>query len=166
LFPTITDEGFYTEVHHINGENGEDAGVVYCEMQGCENTSSSLTHETIMKTLYKGSGYEYNTGGKVQDLRDLTVQKVREYHRQYYRADNVIVVITGPVDLKRAIDALYPVEEKIVTRKDKNENPQAWTKPIPALTDSQEISIQFPSDDEEGGAIVAFGWRACEWTVR
>lgn len=25
LFPTLTDEGFYTEVHHID-QNGEDAG--------------------------------------------------------------------------------------------------------------------------------------------
>lgn len=36
LNPTLTDEGFVTEVHHIDGE-GEDAGVVYCEMQGIEN---------------------------------------------------------------------------------------------------------------------------------
>lgn len=40
LFPTLTEEGFITEVHHIDCE-GEDAGVVYCEMQGLENTSNS-----------------------------------------------------------------------------------------------------------------------------
>jgi Zn-dependent M16 (insulinase) family peptidase len=28
LFPTLTNEGFYTEVHHID-QNGEDAGNVY-----------------------------------------------------------------------------------------------------------------------------------------
>lgn len=38
LWPTLSDEGFITEVHHIDGE-GEDAGVVYCEMQGGENTA-------------------------------------------------------------------------------------------------------------------------------
>ena len=32
LYPTLTDAGYSTEVHHVNGE-GEDAGVVYCEMQ-------------------------------------------------------------------------------------------------------------------------------------
>lgn len=32
LYPTLTDSGCYTEVHHINGK-GEDAGVVYSEMQ-------------------------------------------------------------------------------------------------------------------------------------
>ena len=32
LFPTLTEEGFVTEVHCVNGK-GEDKGVVYCEMQ-------------------------------------------------------------------------------------------------------------------------------------
>lgn len=41
LHPTITDAGFVTEVHHINGE-GEDAGVVYSEMQARENQSGDL----------------------------------------------------------------------------------------------------------------------------
>lgn len=40
LNPTLSDEGFTTEVHHIDGE-GEDAGVVYCEMQGRENNADS-----------------------------------------------------------------------------------------------------------------------------
>ena len=36
-----TYQCFLTEVHHVTGE-GEDKGVVYCEMQGRENNSSSL----------------------------------------------------------------------------------------------------------------------------
>lgn len=41
FYPTITPEGFTTEVYHLNGE-GEEAGVVYSEMQGVENTSENL----------------------------------------------------------------------------------------------------------------------------
>lgn len=41
LHPTITDAGFVTEVYHINGA-GEDAGVVYSEMQARENTAGDL----------------------------------------------------------------------------------------------------------------------------
>lgn len=36
LFPALTESGYTTEVHHVDGQ-GEDAGVVYCEMQGREN---------------------------------------------------------------------------------------------------------------------------------
>lgn len=32
LYPTMTEAAYYTEVHNINGD-GENAGVVYCEMQ-------------------------------------------------------------------------------------------------------------------------------------
>ena len=38
LFCRCEDAGFLTEVHHINGE-GDNAGVVYCEMQARENNS-------------------------------------------------------------------------------------------------------------------------------
>ena len=44
LFPTLEDDGFVTEVHHIDGE-GSNAGVVYCEMQGRENTGDSLAEQ-------------------------------------------------------------------------------------------------------------------------
>lgn len=43
LYPTLTKEGYVTEVHHVNAA-GEDAGVVYCEMQGRENTGDSRCH--------------------------------------------------------------------------------------------------------------------------
>jgi Zn-dependent M16 (insulinase) family peptidase len=56
LYPTLTDTGFYTEVHHIDGE-GKDAGVVYCEMQACENTGSNLVYHKMMETLYENCGY-------------------------------------------------------------------------------------------------------------
>ena len=32
LYPTLREEDYLTEVHHINGE-GQDTGVVYSEMQ-------------------------------------------------------------------------------------------------------------------------------------
>ena len=41
LYPTLTNAGFVTEVHHVDGK-GEDSGVVYSEMQGRENTPWDL----------------------------------------------------------------------------------------------------------------------------
>ena len=39
-----------TEVHHVNGE-GEDAGVVYCEMQSSENSQESLLYRAFMTNV-------------------------------------------------------------------------------------------------------------------
>ena len=45
-------------MHHINGE-GEDAGVVYCEMQARENTSEDRTHFHLVQHMYPGHcGYK------------------------------------------------------------------------------------------------------------
>ena len=37
------------------------------------------------------------TGGVMKDIRTLTVEKIRAYHHQYYRPDNMCVFITGKV---------------------------------------------------------------------
>ena len=43
-------------------EKGEDAGVVYCEMQARENTSEDRTHFHLTQHMYPGhSGYNLCT---------------------------------------------------------------------------------------------------------
>lgn len=51
-YPTLTDEGFTTEVHHVDGQ-GENAGVVYAEMQARENGSSDLMALQCVRRLWK-----------------------------------------------------------------------------------------------------------------
>ena len=59
-------------MHHINGE-GEDAGVVYCEMQARENKGESLLHLNMLRNMYPGHcGYKSETGGIMANLRDST----------------------------------------------------------------------------------------------
>jgi len=122
LFPTITDAGFVTEVHHINGQ-GENKGVVYCEMQGRENSEGSLVDRACMELLYpSGScGYSAETGGKMENLRTLTVDKVRRYHREYYTPDNTILVLTGNVEGEEFFKALDEVEALILKRREEGQ---------------------------------------------
>ena len=62
-------------MHHINGE-GEDAGVVYCEMQARENTGESLTLLTLLREMYPGHcGYKSETGGIMKNLRETCSHK-------------------------------------------------------------------------------------------
>jgi len=119
LFPTITDAGFVTEVHHVNGQ-GENKGVVYCEMQGRENSEGSLIDRACMELLYPTGlcGYSAETGGKMENLRNLTVDKVRRYHREYYTPDNTILVLTGNVEGEEFFKALDEVEALILKRRE------------------------------------------------
>lgn len=74
----LQEEAFVTEVHHITGE-GEDAGVVYCEMQGRENSAESRIHLEMARAVYPGRcGYSSETGGIMKNLRESTTnEKVR-----------------------------------------------------------------------------------------
>lgn len=70
--PFTQESGYITEVHHVNGD-GEDAGVVYCEMQARENTGESLINLEMLRAMYPGNcGYKSETGGAMKNLREST----------------------------------------------------------------------------------------------
>ena len=59
-------------MHHVTGE-GEDAGVVYCELQGRENMGESRSYLSMVRAMYPGEcGYKSETGGIMKNLREST----------------------------------------------------------------------------------------------
>jgi Zn-dependent M16 (insulinase) family peptidase len=114
LFPTITDAAFHTEVHHING-NGEDSGVVYCEMQGRQNSADDMIHFKLLQLIYpEESGYRSETGGRLENLRSLTCETVRQYHTEYYKPNNLAVIIAGTLESEEELKrAMKPVLESL-----------------------------------------------------
>ncbi|KAL7545324.1 hypothetical protein ACHAWF_010434, partial [Thalassiosira exigua] len=198
LFPTLTDSGFVTEVHHVNGK-GENKGVVYCEMQGRENSEGSLVDRAVMDLLYPPSdteppvtcGYSAETGGKMANLRTLTVDKVRRYHEEYYTPDNTILILTGNVqsdDFFRALDeveALVLKRRGAATKVDGRPGCRAgrpWVKStVPPMIsdkvgvyppykpneggDAKALSVSFPSEDESRGTI-SIAWRGPPYADR
>ena len=116
MFPTLRSEDFITEVHHINGK-GHDAGVVYSEIQGSRYATSSS--RALKKKLYPGdSGYYALTGGKLENMRNsTTIEKVREYHKKYYRPENLLLTITGRIDEEQLFDVIRPIEEKVLNKR-------------------------------------------------
>ena len=162
LFPTLTPAGYLTEVHHVTGE-GEDAGVVYCEMQGRENTGYSLSSNALERLLFKfgACGYASETGGKLRELREsCSHAKVAAYHRKYYRPSGVRLIVAGDVAPEALLAALEPVQDSIRAK-----GPgfwpaaaeRAWATPAPPLSAPARADVAFPSDDEATG-IVRVAW--------
>ncbi|XP_040563241.1 uncharacterized protein C05D11.1 [Lepeophtheirus salmonis] len=164
LYPLLRDGDFLTEVHHINGD-GEDAGVVYSEMQGIENLRSSLIYYPSLDALYPGNcSYEVTTGGKLKNLRDSTsMESIRDFHDKFYVSSNVYITITGSVSPQQVFEVLKPMEDKIVRKlKEKKGKINTFKRPfsnsIPPFTENKEMEINFPSDDEKLGYVI-LGWR-------
>lgn len=114
ILPTLTDEGCYTEVHHIDGE-GNDAGVVYSEMQGVENTGAEIMDIKARQLLYpENVGFRYETGGLMGALRVLTADRIREFHKEMYQPKNLCLVLVGEVDQEHMLQILDKFEEGIL----------------------------------------------------
>ncbi|XP_015601715.1 uncharacterized protein C05D11.1 [Cephus cinctus] len=159
LYPTLLDSAYITEVHHITGE-GEDAGTVYCEMQGNETTGEVMVYRALWRAMYPGHcGYKSYTGGALKNLRESTNnEKVRNYHKEFYRTENLTVIIAGQVKHADVFKALHPIEAKVMSKGSKGPFTRPWQNPVPPLTESVDLDIHYPCDDEDNG-IVNVGWR-------
>lgn len=87
-------------------------------MQGRENSAESKLHLGMARALYPGKcGYSSETGGIMKNLRESTSNtKVRNYHKEFYRPENLKVIITGQVKPNEVFKALEKLEDKIVSK--------------------------------------------------
>jgi Zn-dependent M16 (insulinase) family peptidase len=114
ILPTLTNESCYTEVHHIDGE-GKDAGVVYSEMQGRQNNSIEIMSLRARRLLYhEDVGFRYETGGLMENLRVLTAERIRAFHKEMYQPKNLCLVLVGEVDQDHLLQILDNFEDGIL----------------------------------------------------
>ncbi|KIM20884.1 hypothetical protein M408DRAFT_30019 [Serendipita vermifera MAFF 305830] len=163
LYPRLTESTFVTEVFHINGE-GQDAGVVYSEMQGRQNTVADLVDLAYRRKLFpKGNGYRSETGGLMEALRTLNLAKIQDYHSRYYAPHNLCLVVTGRLSTQALLEEVQKTIEVRagVHEQDKGIKPDEWKRPfmetesaiVPKIESNSSISVEFPAKEERFGEI-------------
>ncbi|KAL8914625.1 MAG: hypothetical protein Q9171_000806 [Xanthocarpia ochracea] len=166
IVPTLTDAGCYTEVHHVDG-SGHDAGVVYSEMQGVQNTQGELMDLRSKRLMYPESvGFRYETGGMMEQLRVLTADRIRKFHRDMYQPKNLCLVIIGDVDHTDLLPILEKFETTILDDIPRPDAPykRPWVEsdPAPPLLKSTLEFVEFPEEDESFGEItISFFGPSC-----
>ncbi|KAF2842635.1 putative zinc metalloprotease [Patellaria atrata CBS 101060] len=167
LVPTLTDAGCYTEVHHIDG-TGHDAGVVYSEMQGVQNTQEELMQLRARRLIYpEGDGFRYETGGMMEALRILTADRIRQFHRDMYQPKNLRVIVIGEVAHDHLLEVLDKFEDDILADVPSLDAPfkRPWvdSKPTPPIAETIIDTVEFPEEDETSGEIcIGFLGPSCE----
>ncbi|KAK5943462.1 hypothetical protein PMZ80_004469 [Knufia obscura] len=157
ILPTLTDSGCLTEVWHIDGK-GLDAGVVYSEMQGVQNTAQELMDLRSKRLLYpKGSGFRYETGGMMEQLRVLTPERIRQFHRDMYQPKNLCLALFGEVNHEELLETLTEFETSIMDDIPDPESPfkRPWieSEELKPLKESTIEVVDFPEEDESFGQI-------------
>jgi Zn-dependent M16 (insulinase) family peptidase len=145
-------------VHHIDGE-GKNAGVVYSEMQGVQNTQGDLMAYEKQHVLYpEGCGYRYETGGRLEALRVLTANRIREFHKSMYQPKNLRVCVTGNFDHAELLRVLDRFEDSILPYVPSYDAP--FKRPFvestlpPPLETTIIKRVEFPEGDESTGEVV------------
>ncbi|EON97551.1 putative zinc metalloprotease protein [Phaeoacremonium minimum UCRPA7] len=158
ILPTITDEACMTEVHHVDGE-GNDAGVVYSEMQALQYSSTELMDMRARRLLYpENIGFRYETGGMMEALRVLTPKRIREFHRAMYQPRNLAIIIVGETDHQNLLQILDEFEESIKDDIPPLDAPfqRPWidSPQPPPLKETIVETVEFPEEDESTGEII------------
>ncbi|ORM39500.1 Uncharacterized protein C05D11.1 [Babesia sp. Xinjiang] len=173
LRPTLTQDAFITDVHRVTPD-GMNSGTVYCEMKNHENSADSITNFELMHLLYLSeSGYSMVHGGRLEALRRTTNERVREYHRRYYRLDNMSIALGGRLGDRAAIlKAVAHAEAGLISSGVETHPVDAanyfgikhWDDPVhcPPLDETSHSTVYFPSDDEEVGQFT-MAWRGPKW---
>ena len=74
-------------------------GIVYNEMQGAMSSPISQILEYTNQVLYKGSCYQYNSGGDPEVIPNLTFDYYKNFYHKHYHPSNGVIYLYGKMDL-------------------------------------------------------------------
>jgi Zn-dependent M16 (insulinase) family peptidase len=136
--------------------------VVYAEMQARQNLQGDMMDLRMRRLLYpEDDGFRSETGGLMENLRVLTAERIREFHREMYQPKNMRLILIGEVDHANLLDVLDKFEDDIVDSVPSYDAPfkRPWveSKRTPPLSKTIVDTLEFPEEDESTGEVqIAF----------
>ncbi|KAL5428911.1 hypothetical protein PMIN04_000521 [Paraphaeosphaeria minitans] len=127
-------------------------------MQGRQNLQGDLMDLEMRRILYPEKyGFRYETGGRVENLRVLTAERIRQFHRDMYQPKNLRLVLIGEVDHADLLSILDKFEDEIADSVPSYTAPfkRPWSdsKLEPGLSKTTVETVEFPEEDESTGEI-------------
>ncbi len=111
---------FLQEGWHLELNNKDDypiyKGVVYNEMKGAMSSPTRILYQATLESLYKGTGYEYNSGGDPDIIPNLTYEDYKEFYETHYIPENSIIVLYGNMNVN---EKLKFIEDEYLSKYEK-----------------------------------------------
>lgn len=168
FYPHLQEKSFRQEGHRLEFEipdNPETSltyrGIVFNEMKGVLNSSTSRMHEALQNALFPNITYGVNSGGDPKEIPELTYQELVSFHRTFYHPSRCLFFFYGDMPLAGHLDF---IEERIL----KNTSPAAPLPPIPLqprfetprhFKESYPIASGEPTKDK---TLISFAWLTCQ----
>ena len=146
---SITDpKPFLQEGWHYEMLDGADIpsykGIVYNEMQGAMSNPLSQLSEYTNQILYKGTCYEFNSGGDPDVIPTLTYDYYKAFYHKHYHPSNGVIYLYGKMDV---LEKLAYIDQEYLSNFDNSEEEITFTLPT-AVIDTN-VTREYSINDEE-----------------
>ncbi len=99
FFPRISRQIFAQEGWHLELKSPDAPlkfkGVVYNEMKGAYSSPDSLLAEYSQQSIFPDSTYGLDSGGRPEEIPELTYDNFLDFHRRYYHPSNAWIFFYG-----------------------------------------------------------------------
>ncbi|AFY53282.1 putative Zn-dependent peptidase [Rivularia sp. PCC 7116] len=87
--------------------------VVISELKGYENSPEYRLNRALMRATFPNHPYGLPVGGTEKDVENFTLEKVKQYYKNFYSPDNAVLVIVGDFDTSKTIGSVKQIFAKI-----------------------------------------------------
>lgn len=143
------DKPFLQEGWHYHLENKDDElkynGIVYNEMKGAMSGVEGQLGDKLESVLYKGSCYEYNSGGDPLCIPSLTYEDYKAFYHKHYHPSNGLIYFYGKLDI---LEKLAYIDETYLSLFENSDDNIQITMPIERVS-INNVSEYAITEDEE-----------------
>ncbi|KAJ8598545.1 hypothetical protein CTAYLR_001353 [Chrysophaeum taylorii] len=149
----LAQEGWHYE---YNGELSY-KGVVFNEMKGVYSSPDALMQRAAQRALFPDNAYSHDSGGDPAVIPELTFEKFRSFHDEFYHPSNSRIFFYGDDDPSERLDlaAEYlnrfearPSEDTAVAVQPLTLRPHTIKVPFPSSDAKHAISVNWVLSDE------------------
>lgn len=147
--PLLRRETFLME--GIRQEGSHFDGVVFNEMKGNYSDQESLLSAYSQMGLFEGTPYGFDSGGKVDEIPNLTYEEYMDCYRRWYAPDNCKLFLYGDLDPQEYMQ--YLEENYLAGRTPVLDNPLPATDVI--KTSPFQLEVAGP-DSADSSVVVCW----------
>lgn len=163
FFPTLAQLAFEQEGHRFEiDEDGHvsEQGVVFNEMLANYSDFMQVAYDNVVHQLFKGTVYEYDSGGNPSVIPDLTYEQFKAFHKKFYHPANCKLFLYGNIPTEKQMDFL---DEKFLQYFDHSEAAEK-IQPLAHFDKPKHIQATAPlnSTEDEKTSLVMALWSVGE----